>query len=92
MADCSASLIRRQARAPPPVHTESTPARLTAHPQGLALVFIPAWGGTPPHWTPSPPPASAQVHPKTWVLGTFFSHGKKFSAPSAHAIHCVHIA
>ena len=25
----------------------------------------------------SPPPPSAQVHPKTWVLGTFFSHGKK---------------
>ena len=44
-------------------------------------------GGAPP-WTPSPPPPSAQVHLKTWVLGTFFSHGKKFSAPSAHAIHC----
>ena len=46
--------------------------------QGLALIFIPAGeggthGGTPPPWTPSPPPPSAQVHPKTWVLGTFFS-------------------
>ena len=26
----------------------------------------------------SPPPPSAQVHLKTWVLGTFFSHGKNF--------------
>ena len=34
-------------------------------------------GGLPP-WTPSPPPPSAQVHPNTRVLGTFFSHGKKF--------------
>ena len=25
-------------------------------PQGLALIFIPARGGTPPPWTPSPPP------------------------------------
>ena len=24
--------------------------------QGLALIFIPAGGGTPPPWTPSPPP------------------------------------
>ena len=32
------------------------------------------------------------MHLKTWVLGTFFSHGKIFLAPSAHAIHCVHIA
>ena len=40
-------------------------------------------GGLPPD--PLPPSPSAQVHPKTWVLGTFFSHGKKFSAP---AIHC----
>ena len=37
---------------------------------------------TPPPvpWTPSPSPPSAQVHPKTWVLGTFFSHGKKIFA------------
>ena len=34
-------------------------------------------GGTPPPWTPSPPHPSAQVHLKTWVLGRFFSHGKK---------------
>ena len=52
--------------------------------QGLALIFIPAGGGTPPPWTaspppldPLPPPPSAQVHPKTWVLGTVFGHGKK---------------
>ena len=69
------------------------PFLVTPPPQGLALIFIPAGGGTPSPgpppplpWTPSPPPPSAQVHPKTWVLGTFFSHGKKFSAPSAHAI------
>ena len=41
-------------------------------------------GGPPPPWTPPPPspdpfppPPSAQVHPKTWVSGTFFSHGEK---------------
>ena len=27
-----------------------------------------------------PPPPSAQVHLKTWVLGTFFSHGKKITS------------
>ena len=58
-------------------------------PPGTCFNFHSDRGGDPP---PSPPPPSAQVHPKTWVLGTFFSHGKKFSAPSAHAIHCVHIA
>ena len=47
-------------------------------PQGFALIFIPAGGGTPPPWIPSPPPPSAQVHPKTWVLGTFFIMGKVF--------------
>ena len=38
-------------------------------------------GGTPPPLDPlppSPPPPPAQVHPKTWVLGTCFSHGKEF--------------
>ena len=45
-------------------------------PPGLALIFIPARGGPPP-WTPSPPPPSAQVPLKTWVLGTFFRHGEK---------------
>ena len=62
--------------------------------QGLALIFIPAGRGDPSPLdplSPSPPPPSAQVHPKTWVLGTFFSRGKKFLAPSAHAIHRVHI-
>ena len=60
--------------------------------RGLALIFIPAGGGDPPPRTPSPPPPSAQVHPKTWVLGTFFSHGEKISAPSVHAIYCVRVA
>ena len=49
----------------------------------------------PPSPSPGPPPPpspSAQVHPKNWVLGTFLVMGKKFSAPLAHAIHCVHIA
>ena len=50
----------------------------TPTPQGLALIFILAGRGTPSPWTPSPPPPSAQVHLKTWVLGTFFSHGKNF--------------
>ena len=47
-------------------------------------------GGLPPD--PLPPPPSAQVHLKTWVLGTFLSHGKKCSAPSTHAIYCVRVA
>ena len=65
--------------------------------QGLALIFIPAGGGDPSPLdplppSPGPPPPSAQVHPKTWGLGTFFSHGEKILAPSAHAIHYVHSA
>ena len=49
-------------------------------PQGLALIFIPAGGGggggspldplPPSPGPPPPPPPSAQVHLKTWVLGT----------------------
>ena len=46
-------------------------------PQGRALIFIPAGGGDASPPDPSPPPLSAQMHPKTWVLGTFFSHGEK---------------
>ena len=59
---------------PPPPHPLADPPP----PQGLALIFSPVgWGG-------GPPPPSAHVHPKTWVLGTFFSHGKKiFGAFSA---------
>ena len=45
--------------------------------QGLALIFIPAGGGALPP-APPPPPPSAQVHPKTRVLGTCFSYGKFF--------------
>ena len=42
-------------------------------------------------WTPSPPPPSAQVYPKTWVLGTFFSHGKKtFGAFGACHTLCIY--
>ena len=55
--------------------------------QGFALIFIPAGGGggSPP----PPPPPSAQVHLKTWVLGIFFSHGKKiFGAFGACHILC----
>ena len=37
-------------------------------------------------------PPSAQVHLKIWVLGPFFSRGKNFSVPLAHAIYCVRVA
>ena len=64
---------------------QHTPQNKMPPPQGLALIFIPAGGGgslppgppSPLPWTPSPLPPSAQMHPKTWGLGTFFSHGKK---------------
>ena len=67
---------------------------------GTCFNFHSDGGGTPPPWTPSPPPLdplppsppppSAQVQLKTWGLGTFFGDvGKNFSAPSAHATHCL---
>ena len=61
----------------------------------LQFSFRKGGGGDPPPWTPyppPPPPPSAQVHLKTWVLGTYFSHVKKISAPLAHAIYCVRVA
>ena len=67
---------------------------------GLALIFIPAGGGTPPPLTPSPPspgpPPPLPPQLKCTRKPGFWEHvlamGKKFSAPSVHAIHCVHIA
>ena len=67
-------------------------ARRGGAPQGLALIFIPAGGGgggSPLDPLPPSPPPSAQVHLKTWGLGTFFSHGKKiFSAFGACHLLC----
>ena len=67
--------------------------------QGLALIFIPAGGdpSPPPPLPPSPgPPPPLPPQLKCTRKPGFWEHflvvGEIFSAPSAHAIHCVHIA
>ena len=69
-------------------------------PQGLALIFIPAGGGDPSPLDPLPPspgpppplPPQLKCTRKPGFWEHFLVMGKTFSAPSAHAIHCVHIA
>ena len=69
--------------------------------QGLALIFILAGGGgggspldpLPPSPGPPPPlPPQLKCTRKPGFWEHFLVKGKFFSAPSAHAMHCVHIA
>ena len=61
--------------------------------QGLALIFIPAGGGGgPPPGPPPPLPSQLKCTRKPGFWEHFLVMGKKRSAPSAHAVHCVHIA
>ena len=61
--------------------------------QGLALIFIPAGGGgTLPPGPPPPLPPQLKCTQKPGFWEHFLVMGKKFSAPSPHAINRVHIA
>ena len=62
-------------------------------PQGLAVNFNAGRGGGPfPPGPPPPLPPQLKCTRKPGFWEHFLVMGKKFSAPSAHAIHCVHIA
>ena len=70
-------------------------------PKGVALIFIPAGGGgglRPPSlpWTPYPPPPSALIQLRLWVLGTFFiwanfflPHLRRTFSRVLWSLHCV---